>query len=111
MYVLKQAAMLAYKNIMNNLKEDNYSSIPHTDSYWKHDQYPTIFCLCVNNFGVKYFAKQALNHLITSLLKNYKISTDYTGTNYCGLTFEWNYCDGYVDVSMPKYIENMLKKH
>ena len=91
MYGLKQAAMLAYKNLIKNLQLDGYSPIEHTDSYWKHSKYPTIFCLCVDDFGVKYFEKQALNHLINSLLKNYKISTDYSGTNYCGLTFEWNY--------------------
>ena len=36
MYGLKQAAMLAYKNLIKNLKLDGYSPIEHTDSYWKH---------------------------------------------------------------------------
>ena len=70
----------------------------------------TVFCLCVDDFGVKYFAKHNLNHLISSLLKNYKTSTDYSGTNYCGLTLGWHYNEGYVDVSMPEYVQKALAK-
>lgn len=80
------------------------------DSYWQHSTLPTKFCLCVDDFGVKYFHKTELNHLINSLLTNYKISTDYSGKHYCGLTFDWNYSEGYVDVSMPGYVEKALKK-
>ena len=29
---------------------------------------------------------------------------DWNGKNYCGLTIDWNYNSGYVDISMPKYI-------
>ena len=69
-----------------------------------------VFCLCVDNFGIKYFNKNDLNHLISTLSKYYKISTDYSGTNYCGLTMEWNYSAGYVDVSMPGYVQKVLTK-
>ena len=110
MYGLKQAALLAYNNLIKNLKQDGYYPIPHTDSYWRHEKYPTIFCLCVDDFGVKYFCKSELNHLINSLLKNYKISTDYSGNNYCGLTIEWNYAQEYVNKLMPEYVTKVLKK-
>ena len=60
MYGLKQAAILAYNNLIFNLKQDGYFPILHTDSYWQHEKYPTIFCLCVDNFGVKYFHKMIL---------------------------------------------------
>ena len=109
-YGLKQAALLAYNIFIKNLKEDGYHPIPHMDSYCKHDRYPTTFCLCVDDFGVKYFCKTKLNHLINSLLKNYKISTDYSGTNYCGLTIKWNYEQGYVDISIRDYVPKNLKK-
>ena len=32
-----------------------------------------------------------------------------SGSNYCGLHFEWNYKLGYVDVSMPGYIAKTLE--
>ena len=32
------------------------------------------------------------------------------GKNYCGLNFDWHYDDGYIDVSMPEYIPDSLKR-
>ncbi len=110
MYGLKQAAILAYNHLIQNLQNDGYEPIPHTDSYWRHRTLPTIFCLCVDDFGVKFFQKSDINHLITSLQKYYKISTDFSGKNYCGLTMTWNYDEGYVDVAMPDYVPKALKK-
>ena len=34
MYSVKQAAVLAYKHLIHNLKKDGYEPVPHTDSYW-----------------------------------------------------------------------------
>lgn len=110
MYGLKQAAVLVYNNLIKNLKYDGYKPIPQTDSYWQHTKYPTIFCRYVDDFSVKKFQNNDLQNLISSLIKYYKISTDFSGKNYCGLTITWNYDNGYVDVSMPDYIEKALTK-
>ena len=79
MYGLKQAAVLAYENLIKNLAPFEYRPIPNIDSYWEHRQYPTKFCLCVNDFGIKFFDTREINHLITALQTNYKISTDFNG--------------------------------
>ena len=110
MYGLKQAAILAYKQLVNVMKEDGYSPIPHTIGLWKHDTRKTKFCLCVDDFGVKYFGEEDKKHLLTTLKKHYKVSIDHEGHNYCGLTINWNYKDGYVDIGMPGYIDDLLKK-
>ena len=110
MYGLKQAAILAYQQLVANLKQDWYAPLERTDSYWGHTTLPIKFCLCVNDFGIKYISKQNLNHLITSLVKNYKISTNYSGMNYCGLTLEGHYDHSYVNISMMDYVTNALKK-
>ena len=110
MYGLKQAAVLAYQNLITKLAPFGYEPIPHTDSFWRHKSRPTKFCLCVDDFGVKYFHKQDIQHLITALQQNYKISTDFEGRNYCGLTLDWFYDDGFVDVSMPGYVPRALEK-
>ena len=39
-----------------------------------------------------------------------KKNVDYTGRNFTGLKFDWNYRDGYVDVSMPEFVQKTLKK-
>jgi hypothetical protein len=35
---------------------------------------------------------------------------DPKGDNFCGLTVEWNYKRGYVDISMPLYVQKALTK-
>ena len=53
-------------------------------------------------------------HLIKTLQKWYKITVDWTGTTYCGLTLQWHYgttkATQYVDISMPHYIKKCLHK-
>ena len=71
---------------------------------WKHRSRPTKFSLYVDDFGIKYYSKTDAEHLLTSLQKHYKITTDWTGTNYLGFTIDWNYKAGWVEISMPGYI-------
>ena len=42
--------------------------------------------------------------------QRYTLTEDYTGINYCGLTFEWNYAHGYVDIRMPGYVCDAIQK-
>ena len=42
--------------------------------------------------------------------KHYKYTTDWDGQNYCGFHIQWNYKEGYVDISMPNYIQESLKR-
>jgi len=51
-----------------------------------------------------------VQHLIDALKEHYDVSIDLDGINYCGLTFEWHYNKGYIDVSMPNYVEQALDK-
>ena len=53
MYGLKQAAILAYKLLLQRLEIDGYIPIPLTDGIFKHRTRQTIFALCVDDFGVK----------------------------------------------------------
>ena len=110
MYGLKQAALLGYQQLVEHLKPYGYEPIPHTDGLWKHNARKITFCLCVDDFGVKYFNKADVDHLINALKTRYDISTDWEGENYCGLFLQWNYAQRYVDISMPKYIEKALHK-
>ena len=69
------------------------------------------YALCVDDFGIKYHEEKDVEHLINTLRKHYEISIDKTGQNYCGLTFEWHYNEGYVDVFIPNYVKNELDKY
>ena len=47
---------------------------------------------------------------MSALQNNYQVSTDWEGKNFCGLSLQWNYKEGYVDISMPTYILELLQK-
>ena len=88
-----------------------YFPLPNTDSLWGHCTRKTIFALCLDDFGVKYFNQDDANHLINTIKKYYPISLDWEGKNYCGLSLHWNYNNGYVDIDMPGYVKKVLNNH
>ena len=110
MYGLKQAAVLAFDNLVSNLNKFGYYPVQSTTGIWRHKTRRTTFCLCVDDFGVKYLCKNDADHLLSSLQHNYEYTVDWTGNNFCGLTMYWQYDKGYVDVSMPKYIPQVLER-
>jgi len=110
MYGLKQAARLAFDRLVIKLAPFGYHPVPHSPGFWVHDTRPTVFTLCVDDFGVKYSTKEDANHFISALTSNYRISINWKGDNYLGLTLKWNYLNGYVDLSMSNYIKNALTR-
>jgi hypothetical protein len=40
----------------------------------------------------------------------YKVSQDWTGRRYCGLTLDWEYQQRTCDISMPGYITRVLQR-
>ena len=65
--------------------------------------------LCVDDFGVKFYSKTDANHLINALKNGYPVTVNWKGKNYCGFQLDWHYKKGYVDMSMPTYIQKLLK--
>ena len=59
MYGLKQAAIIAYNQLICHMKPQGYYPVPFTTGIWA---YKTIkkTCLCVDDFGLKYFSEKAL---------------------------------------------------
>jgi hypothetical protein len=79
-----------------------------TPGYWHHNWCPISFTLVVNDFGVKYISKEDIEHLASVLKQDYKIDVDWKGTQYLGLTLDWDYATRKVHISMPGYIEKTL---
>ena len=52
MYGLKQAARLAYDELVIHLKQYGYHPAKYTPNIWVHDTRKTKFCVCVDDFGV-----------------------------------------------------------
>ena len=59
---------------------------------------------------MKYVGKENADHLISALRELYTVSTDWKGTIFFGLTLNWNYTAGWVDISMPGYVAAALHK-
>ena len=110
MYGLKQAARLAYDELVQHLKKFGYEPDKYATNLWSHTTRKTKFCLCVDDFGIQYFNNDDANHLISALQAKYKITIDKKGQNFCGLNLKWNYARGYVDISMDGFVKNLLSK-
>ena len=85
MYALKEAAILAYKKLLHHLEPRGYLPIPGTSGLWKHKTRKTIFCLCVDDFGIKYFNQEDITHFQYSLKEHFDFHLDWKGENYIGL--------------------------
>lgn len=92
------------------LQPHGYYPEPNTIGIWSYTSRKTKFCLCVDDFGIKYYSTTDANHLLYALKQNYKISTDWEGSNYCGLTLKWNYAAGHIDISMPGYVHKQVDR-
>lgn len=77
---------------------------------WSHEWRPIQFTLVVDDFGVKYVGKEHAEHLQAVIAKYYKMSTNWTGTRYIGITLDWDYANKKVHLSMPGYVAKALKQ-
>lgn len=110
MYGLPQAGRIAYDELVKHLEPYDYAPTPHTPGLWRHKTRPITFTLVVDDFGVKYTSLDDVNHLISALKDRYTIVEDWTGSLYTGLTIDWDYGNGTVDISMPGYYEKALQR-
>jgi hypothetical protein len=69
-----QTATMNSKNVSTSM--GTTTLVP---ALWKHKTRPTQFALIVDNFGIKYFTKNDLDHLSNSLKKYYDVKVDLDG--------------------------------
>ena len=110
MYGLPQAGILAQQLLEQRLNAHGYSQNQAVPGLWTHETRPISFTLVVDDFGVKYVGKEHVLHLINILKQHYEISEDWSGTKYIGITFEWDYTNKMVHLSMPGYISKALQR-
>jgi len=85
MYGLPQAGKIANDELQKKLKPHGYIPVTHTPGLWKHTSQPTMFTLCVDDFGCKILCDDDEKHIIDTLQKYYKISIDKKGQYYLGM--------------------------
>ena len=109
--VLPHATMLAYKHSKQRLGRKSFFKMPDTPGLWKHYSRPISFTLIVDNSSIKYMGKDPALHLTATIKYDYTVQVDWTGGMYCGVTLDWNYEKGYVDISMSKYVTKQLTRY
>ena len=89
------------------------SAVEQTSGLLNHKIQPIQFTLVVDNFGVKYVAKEHAKHLLGILKDKYPgVEEDWTEEECIfGVTLKLNYDEGYLDIVMPGYIKKLLKKY
>ncbi len=106
---LPQAGILTNKCLCRKLAPFGYYESVNAPGLWCHESQPLTYTLVVDDFGVKFVNKEDLDHLISSISTMYKLTKDWTGNLYCGITLEWDYVMRTVDISMPGYIKRAIK--
>jgi hypothetical protein len=69
-----------------------------------------IFCLVVDNFGIKTTSLEHVTHLKNSLKEHYTVAMDWDCSLFCGVNINWNYPECTITLNMPKYIPKALLK-
>ena len=80
MYGLPQAGILANQLLEKRLAKKGYYQCQHTPSLWWHVWCSIIFCLVIDNFGIKVTNKTDMIHLKEALEEHYTESVDWEGT-------------------------------
>ena len=109
-YGLPQSEILAQTLLETRLNAHLYHHRKTTPGLWTHEWRPICFTLVVENFGVNYFGKEHADHLIKFIKEHYDIIEDWEGKRYLGITFYWNYDTSSIQLSMPNYIPDALKR-
>ena len=109
MYGLQQAGRLANKHLKKQLAPFGFYECKHTPGLWRHKTRPIVFTLWVDDYGVQYTDKKDVDYLLNTLtFCKYKFKPDWKGTQYCGMTIEWDYNARTCTISVPGYIEKVL---
>jgi retron-type reverse transcriptase len=93
MYGLPQSGLLSNELLEKRLNTHGYFQSKLVPGLWSHKWRPIQFTLVVDDFGVKYVGKEHAEHLQAVIAKYYKMSTDWTGTRYIGITLDWDYAN------------------
>ncbi len=110
MYGLHQSGSNSHDELDRCQNKEGYFKSPLGPALWKHKTRPTQFVLIVDDFGIKYFMTEDLDHLINTLEKYYDIKVNPEGTELVKIELDWDYKNRKVHLSMKPYIDKSLRQ-
>jgi hypothetical protein len=111
MYGLPQAGIIAIQLLKKRLSEKGYYQCQRTPGLWRHVWRSIIFCLIVDDVGIKVTNMDNIHHLTSALEEHYKVAVDWKGSLFCGVKLTWNYINRHVTTNMPGYIGTAVTKY
>ncbi len=108
MYGLPQSGSNSHDELEERLNKECYFKSPLVSALWKHMPRPTQFVLIVNNFGIKYFTTEDLDHLINTLKKYYDVKVNPEGKELVKIELDWDYKNRKVHLLMKPYLNKSL---
>ena len=110
MYSLPQVEANSFNEHEERLNKEEYYKSPLASALWKHKTRPTQFVLIVDNFSIKYFSKEDLDHLVNSLKQYYEVKVDPEGRELVKIELDWDYKNKKVHLSMKPYLDKLLRQ-
>jgi hypothetical protein len=101
MYELPQSGLLTNELLEKQLNKRGYHQSKLVPGLWSHKWRPVQFTLVVNDFGVKHVGEKHALHLKQTLKENCKVTLEWDGLRYIGITLDWDYKRRQVYLSMP----------
>ena len=102
---LKISEIIAQELLEKRLVEYAYHQSCIINGLWTHKTRPICFCLCINDFAVKYTRQEDTDNLISAIRKYYPMTVDMDATKYIGLTIKWDYENRRAHIHMPGYLQ------
>ncbi len=91
MYGLPQAGKLSQTQLIQHLSENGYTQCPNTPCLFRHCTREIMFCLVVDDFGVRYKTQADAEHLIDTLEKHdCKLKVRPLGDVYLGMAIPFD---------------------
>ena len=110
MYGLPAAGKLSNDLLVKRMSKAGYHSCQYTRGLWKHMWRPVTFTLVVDDFGIKFVGDKHVNHLKKTPEKHYKITVDWKGSKYVGISLNWDYKTRVLHTSVPGFLKKTLNK-
>ena len=102
---LSQSNCIANQDVQKHLAKYGYYPTKRT-----HRPRLISFTLVVDDFGIKYTNKDAINNLFKVFKNKNQLKIDWTGAKYVGIDLNWDYEKGEVKLSMKGYVKQALKQ-
>ena len=108
MYGIPQAGQISHDALVKHPEPYVYHTSIKNLGPWTHVSRTINFTLIVNDFGLNYLGKEHAVHLKSALGDKYKKTTEWEEKLYIGISLNWDYEKGTIQISMKGYVHTAL---